>query len=323
MVFSAKYPLILGREGRILFGSMAEILYSGRQLRSLLRLEARQLRRWQRWRLFPRRRRYGWAELVRARVLRQLDAGCRGRRQMRDSLRAAGERLPELADPLAEASWFVNAGRVAVRHGGFCMDALTGQLTLPFISPPPATRQTSTEPLNAEAWFALGLSLEGDPASRPEASAAYERCLELDPGFASAHINLGTLHYHDRDFTAAERRYRAALALDSSYALAHFNLGNVLDETGRLDLAIQSYLEAVRLAPTYADAHYNLALAFQRKGERRRAVPHWRQYLGLDRQSPWATHARAQLKLTITQDNLKLVPKPAHDVALSERGPAA
>lgn len=300
---------------------MAELSYSGPQLRRLLGLEARQLRRWQRWSLFPRRRRYGWAELVRARALRQLDTACHRPRRMRDSLRAGCEHLPELTDPLAEASWFVNAGRVRVRHGGVCMDALTGQLTLPFAAPPPAARPAESAQPDAEEWFTLGLSLEGDPAAREQAAAAYQRCLELDPGFASAHINLGTLYYHDRNFAAAERSYRAAIALDPAYALAHFNLGNVLDETGHLEAAIAAYLEAVRLAPTYADAHYNLALAFQRHGERRRAVPHWRQYLGLDRQSPWATHARTQLRLTIAQDGLKLLPKSNRE--LSERGPAA
>lgn len=300
---------------------MGEISYSARQLRGLLGVEARQLRRWQRWRLFPRQHRYGWAELVRARALRQIDIGDRGSRRVRESLQAACQRLPELTDPLAEASWFIHAGRLGVRHGGVCMDALTGQLELPFAAPPVERRQGREQP-DAEEWFALGLALEGDPdpASRAQAAAAYARCLELDPGFASAHINLGTLHYHDRDYVRAERAYRAALRLDPAYALAHFNLGNVLDETGRMQEAIAEYLEAVRLAPKYADAHYNLALAYQRRGERRRAVPHWREYLGLDRESPWATHARSQLKLAITHDGLKLVPAGG---AQRHDGPAA
>jgi len=294
-------------------------------------MDARQLRRWQRWRLFPRRRRYGWAELVRARALRQIDTACHGSRQVRESLRAACLHFPELTDPLMEASWFVNHGRLGVRHGGMCMDALTGQLALPFATPPARHRahgeQSSARPPQqpleqptAEQWFTFGLTLEGEPASREQAAAAYHRCLELDPGFASAHINLGTLHYHAQDYAGAEHAYRAALRLDPSYALAHFNLGNVLDETGRLEEAIAEYLEAVRLAPNYADAHYNLALAYQRRGERRRAVPHWRQYLGLDRQSAWAAHARTQLKLTIAQDGLKLIPKSVPGGARSERG---
>ncbi|HEY7839752.1 MAG TPA: tetratricopeptide repeat protein [Terriglobales bacterium] len=311
----------------ILMQNMGEVSYSARQLLEVLRMDARQLRRWQRWRLFPRRRRYGWAELVRARALRQIDTACRGSRQVRESLRAACLHFPELTDPLMEASWFVNHGRLRVRHGGVCMDALTGQLALPFATPP-ARQRPNTGPLigrppeqpTAEQWFTFGLTLEGDPASREQAVAAYHRCLELDPGFACAHINLGTLHYHGQDYAGAERAYRAALRLDPGYALARFNLGNVLDETGRIEEAIAEYLEAVRLAPNYADAHYNLALAYQRRGERRRAVPHWRQYLGLDRQSPWATHARTQLKLTLAQDGLRLVPKSVPGSVMSQRG---
>ncbi|MGH9484458.1 MAG: tetratricopeptide repeat protein, partial [Terriglobales bacterium] len=138
-----------------------------------------------------------------------------------------------------------------------------------------------------------------------------EHCLLLDRGFLSAHINLGTLRYHQRDFAAAERCYRQALLLESKYALGYFNLGNVLDETGRLSEAIDAYLTAVQLVPDYADAHYNLALAYQRLGQPRRAVPHWRSYLGLDRASPWATHARTQLKQALALDGLQLVAKKA------------
>ncbi|MGH9520259.1 MAG: tetratricopeptide repeat protein, partial [Terriglobales bacterium] len=192
-------------------------------------------------------------------------------------------------------------------HDGVHMDALSGQLRLAFapvevaVAEAPAPRET------AEQWFAFGLSLEGEPGLRQQAASAYERCLELDPNFCSAYINLGTLRYHEKNFAEAERCYRAALAMDFDYALAHFNLGNVLDETGRLEDAIVAYCEAVRLAPGYADAHYNLALAYQRRGLPRRAVPHWQQYLGLDARSPWATHARTQLKQAIASDPLRLV----------------
>ncbi|MGH9488741.1 MAG: tetratricopeptide repeat protein [Terriglobales bacterium] len=298
---------------------MDRLFYSRRELVHMLHLTPRQLRRWERRGLFPRRSRYEWQDLMRARVLRQYDDADIRPQVLAASLDAITARVPGLgSDPLKEATLGVFRGRVELRHAGVCMDALSGQLRLPFelnggvreLSLPAgdaaeAKQQRQRE--EAEQWFGFGLSLEGDQELRDQAAAAYEHCLLLDAGFLSAYINLGTLRYHQKRFVAAESCYRRALELDAGYALAHFNLGNVLDETGRLAEAIAAYLRAVQLVPDYADAHYNLALAYQRQGQPRRAVPHWQQYLGLDKNSAWANHARVQLKQALARDTLQLV----------------
>ncbi len=279
----------------------------------MLHLKPALLARWQREGLFPRQTHYEWSDLRRAQALAQYDA--LASRTLKRSLEAVRRRFPTLEDPLIEASLGMFGGRVELHYGGLFMDALSGQLRMPFeradgagpralrpFQTPAAQRQQE-----AEQWFTFGLSLEGEPELRDQAAAAYEHCLQLDPGFTSAYINLGTLRYQEKNFAAAERCYRSALQLDPRYALAYFNLGNVLDETGRLEEAVEAYTAAVRLVPDYADAHYNLALAHQRLGQHRRAVPHWRLYLGLDRQSPWANHARTQLRQALEKEKLKVV----------------
>lgn len=286
--------------------------YSQRQLERILRLKPRQLERWQRRGLFPRLPRYGWMELLRARALRQYAAASVRPGKLEASLEALRSRVPSLEDPWKDATLGVSGGRVEVHFDGQTMDALSGQLHLPFETAPerelkPAPTSAARRRQEAEQWFAMALSLESEKDLQGQAAKAYLECLRLDPAFCSAYVNLGTLRYNEKDFAAAEQCYRRALALDRSYALAHFNLGNVLDETGRLEEAIRAYEDAVRLAPDYADAHYNLALAYQRHGQHRRAIPHWRHYLGLDRDSLWASHARTQLKLTLRSDKLKLV----------------
>ena len=143
--------------------------------------------------------------------------------------------------------------------------------------------------------FARGVALEEDPSSADEAISNYSKVLDLEPDYAPAHINLGTLYYNQSDYELAEEHYRKAIECDPRYALAYFDLGNVLDETQRLDEAIAAYEAALQLAPTYADAHYNLALAYETCAEPPRlALKHWRAYLKLDAQGPWAVHARAQ-----------------------------
>ncbi|MEK6396847.1 MAG: tetratricopeptide repeat protein, partial [Terriglobus sp.] len=102
-------------------------------------------------------------------------------------------------------------------------------------------------------------------------------------------------------------RYRAAAEIDPDYALAFFDLGNVLDELRRLPEAIVAYHRAIQLVPQYADAHYNLALAYERTGEKRKALRHWLCYVRLDPVGPWATHARLQARRTLAGERLSIV----------------
>jgi tetratricopeptide (TPR) repeat protein len=159
----------------------------------------------------------------------------------------------------------------------------------------------------AADWFAKAISLEEDPGSQQQAIDAYTKTLELDPGHAAGHINLGTLHYNRQEYAKAEEHYRCAVEADPRYALAYFDLGNVLDETGRLQEAIQAYKQAIQLAPTYADAHYNLALAYEKLKFPRKALAHWRAYVRLDTSGPWSVHARNQIRKTLSDEGLKLV----------------
>ncbi len=93
---------------------------------------------------------------------------------------------------------------------------------------------------------------------------------------------------------------------DPGYVLAYFDLGNVLDELERLDESIAAYLKAVALSPRYADAHYNLALAYERMGQSRCALRHWRAYIKLDNHGPWADHARGQIHKLLSRERLAI-----------------
>jgi tetratricopeptide (TPR) repeat protein len=134
----------------------------------------------------------------------------------------------------------------------------------------------------------------------------YNEILKLDPSYAAAYINLGTILFHQRNFFLAEELYRRATEVDQGYVLAFFDLGNVLDELQRPDESIAAYRRAVALSPRYADAHYNLALAYERKGERRQALRHWQAYIKLDQCGPWAEHARSQIRKLLSQEKLSI-----------------
>ena len=234
---------------------------------------------------------------------------------IRESLIAMQRQASGMSNPLLEATAYASGSRVAFRHKGHSVDPIDGQLILDFEQNGALLTTTAPSPkvkpiVNPESAFELfsrGISLEEDPATHDEAVATYQRVLELDPGFAAAYINLGTLFYNRDEFSAAEEHYRKAIECDPKYALAYFDLGNVLDETNRLDEAILCYRMAVRLAPTYADAHYNLALAYEKMKQPRKAIAHWRAYTKLDGNGPWAVHARSQIKKIISTDSLRVV----------------
>ena len=142
------------------------------------------------------------------------------------------------------------------------------------------------------------------PATSTAPLRLYEEILNIDPGFAAACINLGTVFFHLRQFGRAEELYRRATIADPGYVLAYFDLGNVLDELERLDESIAAYRKAVSLSPRYADAHYNLALAYERLNQSRNALRHWQAYVKLDNRGPWADHARSQIRKLLSRENL-------------------
>ena len=234
---------------------------------------------------------------------------------IRQSLDAMRKQASAVENPLLEASASSTAKhRVAFRHQGRLLEPIAGQFLMDFserekvlTSTPVPKSEPSPRESEVTAWFARGIALEEDPNTQPDAIAAYHQVLEIQPGHAAAHINLGTLYYNRQDFALAEKHYRQAIEADPRYSLAYFDLGNVLDETGRVQEAIVTYKTALQLAPTYADAHYNLALAFEKVREPRKALKHWQAYVKLDASGPWSVHARSQIKRILQADGLKLV----------------
>jgi tetratricopeptide (TPR) repeat protein len=219
-----------------------------------------------------------------------------------------------MSNPLLEATASRHGSRVLYRHSGAVMEPIARQFVFDFESPVPgelsAVPNTNANALALESrissLFLQAVQLE-ESGRVEEAAEGYEQVLHLDPHHAPSSINLGTICYNRRAFRRAEELYRRATISDPAYALAFFDLGNVLDELERLPDAIEAYRTAIQLVPKYADAHYNLALAYERTGERRRALRHWTVYLKLDPVGPWATHARAQARKILSREKLMIV----------------
>jgi tetratricopeptide (TPR) repeat protein len=276
----------------------------------ILRISPRQLAGWEKAGLFLLAESYSFFDLLQLRKLRELRAKRVRSAVIRDSLRAMQQQVAGMENPLLEASAFASKSRVAFRHRGASVEPLDGQFVMDFVdraNVEPSKIHSMRTAETASEFFVRGVGLEEDPATQGEAIEAYQRCVELDPTHAAAHINLGTLYYNRQDYIQAERYYRRAIEVDQRYALAYFDLGNVLDETGRLPDAIRAYQAAIALAPTYADAHYNLALAYEKARQPRKALGHWETYSKLDTIGPWSIHAKNQVKKILAADTLRVV----------------
>ena len=84
----------------------------------------------------------------------------------------------------------------------------------------------------------------------PNAKAAAERAVRIDPDLSSAHSQLGILAiWYDFDPQAAERHFKRALKLDPGSAEAHIYLAHLRSNQGRHEEAIREAEHALKLEP--------------------------------------------------------------------------
>jgi tetratricopeptide (TPR) repeat protein len=250
---------------------------------------------------------YRFRELVSARAASTLLESGATVRQVRSALDGARRLAPDAVTPLAELRLVVQDQRIVVEQDRVRLDPRTGQALLDFAGGDleRETRESlmmgMVRPLippadAAEIWFARASAWDGDPERWEEAVDAYNRVVDIDPGYAAAWNNLGLLQHRMGRYERAQACYRAALEADDSCCQAAFNLGSLHEDLSDHSTAIGWYRRALEMEPDYADAHFNLAGVLGKAGDPDAAAIHWRRYLELDLGSPWARIARSHLE---------------------------
>ena len=315
--------------------------YSRQDVLRILQISSHQLLGWERAGLIPHLQTYSFQDLGQLRTVRALREDSVPAAYIRRSILAM-KAVVGMENPLLEAC-LVRTGttRLAFRHSGSIMDPIRRQLLFDFerlerldrldrldgldrlgsagnptsgFEPAPLRQSRSKSPRGVQDRFLAAVQAE-ESGEKQRAIQLYEEIMRLDPTYAAAYINLGTINFHLRQFARAEELYRRATQVDPGYVLAFFDLGNVLDELQRLDESIVAYKQAVALSPRYGDAHYNLALAYERKNERRKALGHWHIYVKLDKSGPWAEHAHCQIRKLLSQEKLSIASRASGFVA--------
>ncbi len=291
--------------------------YRRQDVLRIFEIGPRQLQAWERAGLISQQETYTFQDLAQLRILCALRAESVPAASIRESILAM-KAVSGMANPLLETRVVRTGTRLAFRHCGAMVDPVRGQLLFDFErggqdetataapQPQPLRQPAPSGPRVLQERFLAAVRAE-ECADKQGAITLYEEILSVDPGYAAAAINLGTIYFHLRQYGRAEEFYRRATVSDPNYVLAYFDLGNVLDELERLDESIAAYRKAVTLSPRYADAHYNLALACERAGRDRQALRHWRAYVKLDNHGPWADHARGQIRKILSRETLAIV----------------
>src|SRR5215813_4206024 len=112
----------------------------------------------------------------------------------------------------------------------------------------------------ADAASVMGLWGLVSPAEGcGRAKALALQALERDGGLAEAHTSLAWANAHyEFDFPAAERGFERSIELNPRYATAHLWFGMTLSLMGRYEEAYTESQRAIRLDPDWSNTHFGL-----------------------------------------------------------------
>ena len=290
--------------------------YTIAQLAELVGVATARVRDWQRrgW-IVPAREEHRLAyfdfpELAAARNLAALvRAGVKPATISR-KLEEFKRRAPHVQRPLAELAIVLDGRQLLVREGDDLVEP-GGQLRIDFaaLEHEPGDELTPATIVSPAVFLAKGPTAAAPPPAQlaewaaqldeagdlEAAAEMYRAALAAGGPQPELCFQLAEVLYRAGDLAAARERYYAALELDENYVEARANLGCVLAEMGQRELAAAAFEGTLRCHEPYADVHYHLARTLDELARRDEAAIHWRRFLELAPESPWADEARDRL----------------------------
>lgn len=292
--------------------SVAQRLYTPAMLADLLGVSVAVVRRWHRRGLIHAVREvrrlpyFDFQEVATARQLAGMLAAGASPQTIERQLSALRRLLPGVDRPLAQLSVIVAGRELLLRQGDgllepggqyrFDFDAQDDQdaAAQPIVSLPRAEPSFASKNASARELVETAVQCE-ENGHLSEAADWYRAALAAEGPNAEFCFQLADVLYRLGDVGAARERYLMAIEIDEDYVEARANVGCILAEEGRFDLAVAAFEGALRYHGDYPDVHYHLARVLDDAGRRTEAETHWRAFLELVPESPWAESARKRL----------------------------
>jgi TolB-like protein/Flp pilus assembly protein TadD len=128
------------------------------------------------------------------------------------------------------------------------------------------------------------------------------QALEMDGSLAEAHASLAwaTAHY-DYDFVGAERGFERSMELNPRYATAHLWFGMILALMTRYEEAYTELMRAIRLEPDWSNTHFGLAFVYWSGRRYNQAIERCKRALELD---PSSVQARFLLGISCVANSM-------------------
>ena len=118
---------------------------------------------------------------------------------------------------------------------------------------------------DADIEYNLGICLS-ELGRTEECIAPLQRCIELDPDHANAHIGLGVAHARLGNPDAAAAALRRAVRLEPENAFAKRNLAAILARNGKPQEALPLFRQAASIAPKDPGCLLGLAQCLEQLG---------------------------------------------------------
>ncbi|HEY6189038.1 MAG TPA: protein kinase [Pyrinomonadaceae bacterium] len=135
----------------------------------------------------------------------------------------------------------------------------------------------------ADAYYRLSGAYLPPLEAMPQAKAAAIRALEIDETLAEAHASLAVIKaFYDWEWAEAEKEYQRAIEYNPGYASAHHWYGWYLALMGRLDQAIAEITQAYELDPGSLEINTDLGLSFFLARQYDQAIEQFRKSIEMD-----------------------------------------
>jgi predicted negative regulator of RcsB-dependent stress response len=126
----------------------------------------------------------------------------------------------------------------------------------------------------------------------------YRKMIDQKTDLPLAYSNLGNIFFKSNQLDTASVLLKKAIEIDPQFVTAYNNLGSVYFNQGKLDSAIVNFRKAVELSPLYSQAWKNLGSSYGTKGELDKAIDAFQKALEI---SPSDQEAQKYLDITIQQ----------------------